>query len=264
MSWRLGTFYHDHILPWPFKGISTGGRVSTRCISFGDIEYEPPQSGVYGSIAGNHPPNALQTQYSRRLFYFLVSSATEAWEIIAQSLTLYHSAHHYNGAFGKKWFSYASHIVPQSSGSLFPIEQTLTQHLFDHENDVVRAEFNRQRLRDYEVLCLTHSETSNGTHIRMEELAKIRTMTDALIAIDATSSLGALLLIGPWAMFGLPRFKSVWGFLRVWVSWCVLLTPSTRHGKPTTFCATIAYFLYMIISKNTKRTIPLIPLGFIC
>ncbi|NBB20721.1 aminotransferase class V-fold PLP-dependent enzyme [Runella sp. CRIBMP] len=129
---------------------------------------------------------------------YLVSSATEAWEIIAQSLTLHHSAHHYNGAFGKKWFSYASHIVPQSSGSLFSIEQTLTHHLFDHENDVVRAEFNRQRLRDYEVLCLTHSETSNGTHIRMEELAKIRTMSDALIAIDATSSLGGVAF--DWAL----------------------------------------------------------------
>lgn len=123
---------------------------------------------------------------------YLVSSATEAWEIIAQSLTSHHSAHHYNGAFGKKWFSYASHIVPQTSGSLFPIEQTLTHHLFEHENDTVRAEFNRQRLRDYEVLCLTHSETSNGTHIRMQELAQIRAMTDALIAIDATSSLGGV------------------------------------------------------------------------
>ncbi len=123
---------------------------------------------------------------------YLVSSATEAWEIIAQSLTDHHSAHHYNGAFGKKWFSYASHIVPQTSGSLFPIEQTITSHLFDHENDTVRADFNRQRLEEYEVLCLTHSETSNGTHIRMEDLAQIRAMTHALIAVDATSSLGGV------------------------------------------------------------------------
>ncbi len=121
---------------------------------------------------------------------YLVSSATEAWEIIAQSLTERHSAHHYNGAFGKKWFSYASHIVPQTTGSLFPIDQTLPFHLF--ERDEESADFNRQRLRNYEVLCLTHSETSNGTQIRMEELAQIRTMTDALVAIDATSSLGGV------------------------------------------------------------------------
>lgn len=123
---------------------------------------------------------------------YLVSSATEAWEVIAQSLTIHDSAHHYNGAFGKKWFSYASHIVPQTVGSLFSIDQTLPYHLFEHENDLARAEFNRERLRTYEVLCLTHSETSNGTHIRMEELAQIRSMTDALIAIDATSSLGGV------------------------------------------------------------------------
>lgn len=122
---------------------------------------------------------------------YLVSSATEAWEIIAQSLTIHDSAHHYNGAFGKKWFSYASHIVPQTSGSLFPINQTLSFHLFEEGEE--RAAFNRQRLNDYEVLCLTHSETSNGTQIRMKELAQIRAMTDALIAIDATSSMGGVM-----------------------------------------------------------------------
>jgi len=121
---------------------------------------------------------------------YLVSSATEAWEIVAQSLTSQHSAHHYNGAFGKKWFSYATHIVPQTSGSLFPINQTLPYHLFQEGEE--SAAFNRQRLSDYEVLCLTHSETSNGTQIRMQELAEIRSMTPALMAIDATSSMGGV------------------------------------------------------------------------
>ncbi|WP_028522673.1 aminotransferase class V-fold PLP-dependent enzyme [Runella limosa] len=121
---------------------------------------------------------------------YLVSSATEAWEIVAQSLTSQHSAHHYNGAFGKKWFSYATHIVPQTSGSLFPINQTLPYHLFQEGEE--STAFNRQRLSDYEVLCLTHSETSNGTQIRMQELAEVRAMTPALMAIDATSSMGGV------------------------------------------------------------------------
>ena len=129
---------------------------------------------------------AIPADYS----IYLVSSATEAWEIVAQSLTQQHSAHHYNGAFGKKWFSYATHIVPQTSGSLFPINQTLPYHLFQEGEE--RAAFNRQRLSDYEVLCLTHSETSNGTQIRMQELAEIRSLTPALIAIDATSSMGGV------------------------------------------------------------------------
>lgn len=129
---------------------------------------------------------AIPADYS----IYLVSSATEAWEIVAQSLTQQHSAHHYNGAFGKKWFSYATHIVAQTSGSLFPINQTLPHHLFREGEE--SAAFNRQRLSDYEVLCLTHSETSNGTQIRMQELAEIRSLTPALIAIDATSSMGGV------------------------------------------------------------------------
>ncbi|AYQ33044.1 aminotransferase class V-fold PLP-dependent enzyme [Runella sp. SP2] len=133
-----------------------------------------------------HDKLAIPADYS----IYLVSSATEAWEIVAQSLTQQHSAHHYNGAFGKKWFSYATHIVPQTSGSLFPINQTLPYHLFQEGEE--RAAFNRQRLSDYEVLCLTHSETSNGTQIRMQELAEIRSLTDALIAVDATSSMGGV------------------------------------------------------------------------
>lgn len=133
-----------------------------------------------------HAKLAIPADYS----IYLVSSATEAWEIVAQSLTKQHSAHHYNGAFGKKWFSYATHIVPQTSGSLFPINQTLPFHLFQEGEE--RAAFNRQRLSDYEVLCLTHSETSNGTQIRMQELAEIRSLTDALIAVDATSSMGGV------------------------------------------------------------------------
>ncbi|MFN4144776.1 MAG: aminotransferase class V-fold PLP-dependent enzyme [Runella sp.] len=122
---------------------------------------------------------------------YLVSSATEAWEIVAQSLTAQHSAHHYNGAFGKKWFSYTSHIVPQTSGSLFPIQKTILGHLFD-PNEPAMSAFNRARWQGYEVLCITHNETSNGTQICQEDLAQIREFTPALIAIDATSSLGGV------------------------------------------------------------------------
>lgn len=159
-----------------------------------------------------HEKLAIPADYS----IYLVSSATEAWEIVAQSLTQQDSAHHYNGAFGKKWFSYATHIVPQTSGSLFPINQTLPFHLFQQGEE--SAAFNRQRLSSYEVLCLTHSETSNGTQIRMQELAEIRSLTPALIAIDATSSMGGVAF--DWAVgdvwfasvqkcFGLPAGMGV-------------------------------------------------------
>ena len=125
---------------------------------------------------------------------YFTSSATENWEIIAQSLTQSHSEHHYNGAFGKKWFYYTSKIVPNSSGSLFQVENTLDFDLFELENDKNRAEFNQKRLAEAEMICLVQNETSNGTQIKSESLQKIRNSTNALIAIDVTSSLGGIAL----------------------------------------------------------------------
>lgn len=122
---------------------------------------------------------------------YFTSSATENWEIVAQSLTQKHSEHHYNGAFGKKWFYYTSKLVPDSSGSLFQLENTLDYDLFELEN---RAAFNRDRLAEAEIICLVQNETSNGTQIKTEALQKIRNTTDALIAIDVTSSLGGIAL----------------------------------------------------------------------
>ncbi|TAF79573.1 MAG: aminotransferase class V-fold PLP-dependent enzyme [Runella slithyformis] len=128
---------------------------------------------------------------------YFTSSATECWEVVAQSLTSRHSAHHYNGAFGKKWFSYTSHIVPQTSGSLFQVEHTLPFDLFELENDQRRADFNAQRLSEAEVLCLTQNETSNGTQINNADLAVLRNKTSGIVAIDVTSSLGGVAL--DWA-----------------------------------------------------------------
>ena len=125
---------------------------------------------------------------------YFTSSATECWEIVAQSLTAKHSAHFYNGAFGKKWFSYASKIVTASSGSLFQVEHTLPFNLFELENDQRRRDFNRQRLQEFETLCLVQNETSNGTQIKMADLAQLRAQTSALLAVDVTSSLGGVVL----------------------------------------------------------------------
>ena len=40
---------------------------------------------------------------------YFISSATEAWEIVSQSLVEKKSMHLYNGAFGKKW----AHLEPR-------------------------------------------------------------------------------------------------------------------------------------------------------
>ncbi len=94
----------------------------------------------------------------------LVSSATECWEIVAQSLTAHASLHPHNGAFGKKWAEYAYRIKP-------PIN-----------------------LSDADVLCLVQNETSNGTQIDRETLAQFRREFSGLIAVDAVSSMAGIVL----------------------------------------------------------------------
>lgn len=108
------------------------------------------------------------------------SSATECWEIIAQSFTKRQSVHLYSGAFGEKWFQYAQALHPNSIGYAMPLNEGLYA-----ESMAVRAED--------EVICLTQNETSNGTQIDFETLASIRgAFPQKLIALDCTSSLAGI------------------------------------------------------------------------
>ncbi len=114
---------------------------------------------------------------------FYTSSATECWEIIAQSMVSKKSFHIYNGAFGKKWFQYTKKLKPKSIGIAF-----------DKNNKLNIS--GLQVLNTSEVICLTHNETSNGTQITNEKIAKIKAKhPDKLIAIDATSSMGGINLV---------------------------------------------------------------------
>lgn len=111
---------------------------------------------------------------------YFVSSATEAWEIVIQSLVREKSTHLYNGAFGKKWAHYAGAVAESIE---FSIDQSL-------------AEISQQIgpiLGD--TLCLVQSETSNGTGQKIHR-ADFQLADDALIAVDATSSMGGIEL--PW------------------------------------------------------------------
>ena len=92
----------------------------------------------------------------------LVSSATECWEIVAQSLTAHASLHPYSGAFGKKWAEYAYRIKPPTS------------------------------LNEADVLCIVQNETSNGTQVSMDTLAQFRRDFSSLIAVDAVSSMAGV------------------------------------------------------------------------
>jgi phosphoserine aminotransferase len=111
---------------------------------------------------------------------YFVSSATECWEIIAQSLTKHKSLHIFNGAFGQKWYTYAARLV-EAEPLVFNMEQKLLPAAYP----------------DADVICITQNETSNGTQVKPDILKKIRALNpSALIAADATSSMGGINL--PW------------------------------------------------------------------
>lgn len=113
-------------------------------------------------------------------------SATECWEIIAQSLTRRQSVHFSSGSFGDKWHHYAACIHPQSQR----VSMALNEPLYVPYLDVKE---------DDEIICLTQNETSNGTQIDFDTLAAVRgAFPDKLIALDCTSSMAGLHL--PFAL----------------------------------------------------------------
>jgi phosphoserine aminotransferase len=113
---------------------------------------------------------------------FFTSSATECWEIIAQSLVTDKSYHIYNGAFGQKWFDYTKRIHPLAVPVPFDLNEKLDPGKLILEQ------------RDG-LICLTQNETSNGTQVSNEIIGAIKaTNPSYLVAIDATSSMGGIQL----------------------------------------------------------------------
>ena len=105
---------------------------------------------------------------------YFTSSATECWEIVSQSLVKNHSHHIFNGAFGEKWFEYASRLSKEISTTKFDFQETLDGNF----------------ISEADVWCFTQNETSNATQINNSFFGKLN--TEALIAVDVTSSLGGI------------------------------------------------------------------------
>lgn len=106
---------------------------------------------------------------------YFTSSATECWEVIAQSFTAKGSLHIYNGAFGQKWFEYSRKIVGDNTFDI----------TFNSEARIPILETDTSK---YDVLCITQNETSNATQIDINDVPA----AEALIAFDVTSSIGGI------------------------------------------------------------------------
>src|SRR5688572_4410675 len=113
---------------------------------------------------------------------FFTSSATECWEIIAQSLVKEKSFHLYNGAFGQKWFDYTKRLHPLAVPIPFELNEKLNPKklVFEQREGII---------------CITQNETSNGTQVSNAIIKAIKkTNPSYLIAIDATSSMSGIQL----------------------------------------------------------------------
>lgn len=112
---------------------------------------------------------------------FFTSSATECWEIIAQSLIRDKSHHFYNGAFGQKWFDYTRRLRQAES---IPFNLNEVPDLAAVGN-----------ISEDDLICFTQNETSNGTQVTNNVLRKARKQFPGnLIAVDATSSMAGIRL----------------------------------------------------------------------
>jgi phosphoserine aminotransferase len=110
------------------------------------------------------------------------SSATECWEIVAQSWVTNKSFHLYNGAFGQKWYDYTYRLKTGATALPFGRETVLNpgQSVFESSDNVI---------------CITQNETSNGTQVSNEIIRRIRQGSpDHIMAVDVTSSLAGIRL----------------------------------------------------------------------
>jgi phosphoserine aminotransferase len=109
---------------------------------------------------------------------FFLSSATECWETICQSFSDLDAKFLYNGAFGKKWSEIGKSLMKKAIAAPYESNETIDKAL--------------GKISHAELIAYVHNETSNGTVVRKPYQQFIRkTHPDAIIAVDATSSLGA-------------------------------------------------------------------------
>jgi phosphoserine aminotransferase len=108
------------------------------------------------------------------------SSATECWEVIAQSIVTDKSHHFYNGAFGQKWFEYTRRIRAGAVSFPFDVNEPL------NPKKLILSEKEG-------LLCVTQNETSNGTQVSNAIIRELKNNNpDYLIAVDATSSMAGI------------------------------------------------------------------------
>lgn len=108
------------------------------------------------------------------------SSATENWEIIAQSIVERASFHIYSGSFGKKWLNFAQHLNADTAALKLDSETAL---------DVSALEIGEK----FDLIAITQNETSNATEVSNALIRQVaEKYPDKMIAVDTTSSMAGI------------------------------------------------------------------------
>ncbi len=167
---------------------------------------------------------------------YFISSATEAWEIVAQSLIKEKSLHLYNGAFGKKWAHYTHQIIPKA-------------HSFEFDlNEDLQSVASKLDPKDVDTLCLVQSETSNGTGQKICR-SDFNLNEDAIIAVDATSTMGGINL--PWLEADV-WFASVQKCLGIPAGLGVLICSPKALERATQLNKKVHYNDILLMEENRK------------
>ncbi len=148
-----------------------------------------------GILSQNHRSPAFEAMYEETIEALrqwlkipqdyticFVSSATEAWEIVAQSLVKKKSYHISNGAFGDKWLQ-----------RTMLLDRGVFAHTFGIDDELIPEELDIPDICN--AICVTQNETSNGTQIQPADIRALKELfPDKIVAVDATSSMGGIAL----------------------------------------------------------------------
>lgn len=156
------------------------------------IEDDMQQALRSGILSMNHRSKAFSHLYqtteilAQEVFQlpqgykiYFTSSATECWEILAQSFHSHSFTHIYNGAFGEKWKQVSESIGRKVQSLSYSVEESIPAAYYSSSDD-------------NSILCLTQVETSNGSYIPSSEFLQIRKNWKGLIAVDATSAMAGI------------------------------------------------------------------------
>lgn len=114
-----------------------------------------------------------------------ISSATEAWQILADATASLRSLHIVQGEFGRRWFSFQQALSPSAPGISLDMKVPWAKWIATLPHTYSSVEY----------IAAVHVETSVGGWL--PDLVLLRqAFPEAIIAIDATSSLGGINL--PW------------------------------------------------------------------